>query len=552
MSYFDGTFHVIKYPEGSKLYNGTRFGREFPIGEKFYEPVNPATPLPDGFMRALVNDDKRVTLTFSEFYKEAIKTGWYSDPISAGCDNCGIAAYVLKKDAVFINIEKGEDVIKLIRRTKDQKLSNFLEWLCSGVDSESYAGYTLGRDKELFLCNALEYLERDLTDDKDWQHVEKPKDRVVVDKYLDQLKLYKTPNVNRFAGNLYEQTVWTLLHLEDILSRPNLYAVLSKEEKTALAAAALVSKIGCLDGDASIRRRTDFLILTNMVSVEAENFLSGKRTIPEFRIEGDVLVPEKPGISGADLLSQLNVSKRSDFVDIIKLVKTHTVLFRMIELYNKDPEKAVTLYLERIKNAIGETPTRSFMYRLLALSVASIRAMQPPPDPRERSIYFPFVKNVPKNFRGGIFSAIDKVNFVDGILSKLSVDKPRDIISGQNLREGPMWYKTRISIGKAITQKLDEIEISQWKRCLSGDYSKDFKARLGETSVLGAGTFGQVYLSSIGSEKIVIKEALLEDEEKAKMAPHTKNGFPQNSIPTSLRCCLLRKTFSKRSRVRTF
>lgn len=567
-SYFDGSFHVIKYPKGSKLYTGARFGREFAIGEKFYTPVDPAIPLPNGFERALIYEDKSVSLTFSEFYQDNIKTGWYSDPIVAECENCGISAYVLKRDAVFINIGKSEDVIKFIQpvvQTRRSGQSNFLDWLCSGVDNEIYAGYTLDQNQELFVCNALKYLERDLTNEIDWQRLGKTKEKIV-NKYLDQLKLYKTQNVNIFAGDLYEQTVWTLLHLEDILSRPNKYTKFSPAKKTVLAAAAVVSKIGFL-GEGSIQRQTDFIISEENATAfqkKAKTYLLGKENIPEFKVKENKLVPEKRRFSATTLLSKLGVSKMGDIVDISNLVTAHTVLFSMIYLYRQNPQKTVVLYIDQIKKVLGETPTKSFMYCLLALSVASIRAMQPPVDPREQSIYFPFVKNVPKKYRGGIISdevsssAIDKVKFVDDILSQMSIERqtapnPVQIF----LYEGDMWYKNRISIGKAIYQKIDSIEISQWKRCLSGDNSNDFKSKLGETFILGKGTFGQVYLSSIDTgggleQKIVIKEAILSEKDRKKMEPHTKNGFPQNSWPDEFKLLSLTKDILERKQSPNF
>lgn len=525
--YFDGTFHVIKYRKGTKVYTGTRFGKEFPVGETFYDPVDPDTPLPVGFMKALIDGNKPVSLTFSEFYNGELKTWWYSDPDTAKCKNCGIAAYILKRDAIFIDV--GKDVLKFIQLKKSEKQRNFFEWLCSGVD-KSYAGYTLGN--ELFLCNALMYLERDLTSEIDWQHVVNPEG--TINRYLNQLKLYKTRDVNIFAGDLYDQTVWTLLHLEDIFSRSKV----SSSKSSIIAAAAILSKIGFLGS--GIQRQYDF-ILDGMNEKNVESFFLGYQDIPEFKIKGNKLEKED-SFSAETLLSELGVLKSKNTV--MNIVKAHTLMSLMI-LNNKTPQRA-KLYITEVKMLIGFSPDVYFMYYLLALSVASIKAMQPPLDPLKQSRYFPFMKNVPKKFRGGIVpdnKSIDQ--FVISVLETLpSHDDP-----------GEMWYKNRILIGKEISQKIDDIEISQWKRCLSGDNSRDFSTKLGETVIIGNGTYGQVYLTSLKAypkQKIVVKEALLEKDERTNMKPYTKNGFPDNSWPEEFKLLSMTKDILEKKKSPNF
>ena len=536
-TYFDGSFNVINYPKGSKLYNGTRFNREFPIGEEFYTPVDSVTPLQSGFDDALMQDTP-ISLAFLDVFNGSIKTGWYTDPISAKCHNCGIAAYVLKRDAIFIDLEKSEDAIKFIQpvvREKKNKQRNFLEWLCFGVDNEIYAGYTLGRNKELFFCNALKYLERDLTSTLDWQYIEKS-GKNTVNKYLDQLKFYKNRHINVFAGNLYEQTVWTLLHLELILSHASNEYV-SDDLNTISAAAALVSTIGFLGGERNIQRQTDFIITDRISEKQAESYLLGDQDVPEFKLEGNKLKRLKRKLKAVTLLSQLGI-KKDTIASISNIVKTHTVLYNVIDLYRQKPESAVLFYINVVKGILGGTPSFTFMYYLLVLSVASIKAIQPPPlESIQRSKYFPFVTNVPKKFRGGIIPyefetyAIEKIAFINDILQKTI--KQTD--GSEILHDGQMWYKNRILVGKDISQKINSIEISQWKYCLSGKNSTDFRSKLGRTFIIGRGTFGQVYSSYIdlesGSKKIVIKEAILPKEHKNKLKPYKDGLFLQNLWP---------------------
>lgn len=563
-SYFDGTFHVLKYPTGSKLYRGSRVGREFPIGEEFYKPVDTHTPLPPGYKEALEDTDQPLSETFSEFFKGKQDVGWYSDPFLVS-DPLSVSAYVLVKDAVFIDIEKSEDTVKFIQpaiaqSASERKKSGFLRWLCKGVDNDMYAGYTTGMDRELIFCNSLAYLKRDLKNEVDWQHFVESKEQVV-QKYLDQLKLYKTPNVNIFSGNPYEQTVWTVLHLEEMLATPGEYIVLTERQKSLLMAAALVVNVGSIDPERSYPRRYDFLLPSRHRNLKlGEDYLLGRENVPAYKNPGpgQALVVEKLKFSMKTVLSKLGVVTREDTLDINNLVKAHWVLSELINLYTKDPPKAVDLYVAKVNEIVALTSHDStFFYSLLSLSVATIRAMQPPSDPQERSVTFPFIKNVPKKFRGGLVPpSIDNTRFVEEILSKLPkhpVVVPLTTTPPNILQEGQMWFKDRMFIGDAISDKIENIEVSKWKRCLSGENAEEFKNGTGSlfrnTKIIGKGTYGQVYLSSIDlgpgrpRQNIVIKEALLTAKEKERMetSPQKKGGFIQNSWPDEFKILSLTK-----------
>lgn len=527
--YYDGTFHVVKYPKGSKLYNGTRYNREFPIGKEFYTPVNIDTKLPDGYMKAVEDGNDPLSVTFAKFFNGNMSVAWYSDIETAKCNNCGIAAYILKKDAIFIDIRKSEDIATMIRPNTDSNVIGFFRWLCTGIDNERYAGYTLG--KELFFCSSLQYLDRDLTDEKDWQYFNAF--HGVTDDYMQQLKLYKTPNVNISAGNLYDMTVWTMMNVGDILSRPNKYVVLSFGEKLALQGAAFLSYIGYLDPQCVRRRKYDFVI-------ECIPKSHVKKEIPIFTYNknGDLNSTPKKSIQVEKLLDQLDVYHDSN-IEIWHLSQLRHLLWDTLDMYVNKPKEAVQKYIDDVTASFKKAyPDITFIYSLLVLSIASIKAMQPPAEATKtvKGRSWSLI-NTPQKVRGGLVpSQVD--NFMQDILQ--TFEETRGPPPTTSDIPADMWFARRITIGDSITDAINNIEISQWKHCMSGENAVDFKKKLTDPRFIGSGSYGQVYLAKIDlgnntESKLVLKEAKLDQGEKKKLEPHKENAFPSKSWPKEFR-----------------
>ena len=70
-------------------------------------------------------------------------------------------------------------------------------------------------------------------------------------------------------------------------------------------------------------------------------------------------------------------------------------------------------------------------------------------------------------------------------------------------------YKSRIIIGNRVIQNLNEINADQWTMCMTGSSSSEFKNYFKDIIEIGKGTFGQIYLTTLNTEKIIVKEANL-------------------------------------------
>jgi hypothetical protein len=70
-------------------------------------------------------------------------------------------------------------------------------------------------------------------------------------------------------------------------------------------------------------------------------------------------------------------------------------------------------------------------------------------------------------------------------------------------------YKSRIIIGNRVIQNLNEINADQWTMCMTGSSSSKFKNYFKDVIEIGKGTFGQIYLTTLNTEKIIVKEANL-------------------------------------------
>ena len=137
------------------------------------------------------------------------------------------------------------------------------EFLCKNTFRQrGYAGYIIPEmlksstsyfHSEIVFCNPFQYLERDYLNDNDWQYNPTDKKTPALNALIDLMKKYKTTDVNTQSGNLYEQTVWAVLWIEELfrfVSTRKYFIDLkfSDAENTiflkTLAVAAFLHKIG--------------------------------------------------------------------------------------------------------------------------------------------------------------------------------------------------------------------------------------------------------------------------------------------------------------------
>jgi hypothetical protein len=152
------------------------------------------------------------------------------------------------------------------------------EFLCKNTFRQrGYAGYispemlmssTSYFHSEIVFCNPFQYLERDYLNDNDWQYNPTDKKTPALNALIDLMKKYKTTDVNTQSGNLYEQTVWAVLWVEELfrfVSTRKYFIDLkfSDAENTiflkTLAVAAFLHKIGKITSQNYRPAKQDFV-----------------------------------------------------------------------------------------------------------------------------------------------------------------------------------------------------------------------------------------------------------------------------------------------------
>lgn len=94
----------------------------------------------------------------------------------------------------------------------------------------------------------------------------------------------------------------------------------------------------------------------------------------------------------------------------------------------------------------------------------------------------------------------------------------------------------RVEIANQITYDLSQLNISKFGMCLSGE-NKSFKGHLSNISMIGRGSFGQVYRAKLNGNELVVKEVILQKDKSREMRKkaieksHHKWTFPKKAWP---------------------
>jgi serine/threonine protein kinase len=101
------------------------------------------------------------------------------------------------------------------------------------------------------------------------------------------------------------------------------------------------------------------------------------------------------------------------------------------------------------------------------------------------------------------------------------------------------WFTQRLENGLRINNNLRSINADQWDMCMSGTNAPAFRSNFSDIVEIGKGTFGQVYRATLANDKLVIKEAYLEPNEKRVLKESTtqnqtweaveKNSYPREN-----------------------
>jgi serine/threonine protein kinase len=96
-------------------------------------------------------------------------------------------------------------------------------------------------------------------------------------------------------------------------------------------------------------------------------------------------------------------------------------------------------------------------------------------------------------------------------------------------------YDKRMKVGDRIIKNLNFIEdVDNWNVCISGKNSIAFKKNFDNIKRIGKGSFGQIFVATLNSDKVIIKEANLSNIEervlKQNISPDDKDIFKNKKI----------------------
>jgi hypothetical protein len=474
-NFFDGIFHCVKFPKGMRLYHGSPylayFNNEYPAGINYYNQHININLLINTLEKNKSNIDEAIANQIS------VEPAWFSSYNIAQlyslrnrqfpvCKDKCIATYRLKNDATFILINNDFNIWKILSneaipkeikqnlkqmfslqqavinnidgkitiknkiRKSDVKYEiPFAKWLCQNVN---YAGYaadvtktdTRGFHLEFMICNPIKWLERDLSSPIDWQYFSTYLIPPETKQLLEQMKLYKSINVNFHAGNLFEHSIWSALFAEQIIfNTPHILKILFNTEdlrvsfSKKIVAIALLHDIGKMDPfhSKSERRESDFIYFSIKDHPEiGGQYIRGTKQIPVLNLK--TLEVEK-FFNIKKLFNELGLDYSTELETVAKIIDLHWQLG--ILMYDPD---GVNKYLSLLNSS------KDFIFAILIISIADILASQPygvnnlTAELNHHSKFFPFISNVPRKYKGGNIadtSAEKRKEFINKISNKI-------------------------------------------------------------------------------------------------------------------------------------
>ena len=246
--------------------------------------------------------------------------------------------------------------------------------------------------------------------------------------YYEQLSLYETTNINFHSGNLLEHSIWSLLWSEYILNQDGKFEGLmipdvikkNNDLKRVIAFSAFIHDIGkmayILDTSIiynSLRKKFIYYDVKEHMIYGANFIKNGIFPVYDdnAKLVKDVKIDELFSKFGIDLkykqLIAIIITFHWDFGNILKKLNENILIMKTLDKYLND-----------IYNMINPTNVDSFVVcvsSVLIVSMSDILATQPYGINRitnkkintisslsvnKESDYFPFIKNIPKNYKG--------------------------------------------------------------------------------------------------------------------------------------------------------
>lgn len=313
---------------------------------------------------------------------------------------------------------------------------------------------------EAAICNPFRNLERDLEDPNDWQYNSSANTGgIETKKLINVYKRFKTTNVDFHSGNLYEHSVWTCLYTEKILKEELItFNSLIRNDKSLAAITSLagfvhdIGKITAYISNGYDKKKNQNILFNaklqdyiyfdepdhpshgaKIFNYPAELFIYGdpkgvtnRISITNFLREN---FPSKddPFILDARKKITIVIAMHWKLGDIIyKPLNNKGILSKLaadkeeaFRLYGVEIDKKIDTYLKHLLETCiyfkYEIETRedflTIMEMCFIISIADVMGTQPIgvgrmkdndfEPPNIVSEYFPYISNVPKNYRGG-------------------------------------------------------------------------------------------------------------------------------------------------------
>jgi len=279
----------------------------------------------------------------------------------------------------------------------DGKYSTTPTTLCKVCEKNGYDGYvfpnithvkmnkvTGERIGEVVLCHPRKSLQRNLSNNNDFQKNDFKSHNEAVRILLNNMAEYKTLNVDFHGGNLLEHSVWTALHFESWLQCESEWTKeIPKRMHKELVLCAFLHDIG--------KMKTKTLYYN--VNKHSEY---GKNMLMKDSLK---LKNSQSTIKIAGLLKKLNVS--SMFKRVCAFIsKMHWELGYHLKV-GKTPKAFITKCKKELNELrIPKKSHNDYIHALIAISAADIKASLPyinkKASENTRSSYYSWIKNRPQ------------------------------------------------------------------------------------------------------------------------------------------------------------
>ncbi|MBP06064.1 MAG: hypothetical protein CL728_04870 [Chloroflexi bacterium] len=290
-----------------------------------------------------------------------------------------------KSTRVGLRCLKYNDTPKIL--SKIMKNNGYDGYILPGLNVFDSKGNVIdSRIAETILVNGKKSLSRNLEDPHDWQHQSTTNIKShVIRNLMELLKKYKSFNIYTHAGDLYQHSIWTALHLEHwTLSKNNYISGISKDNYKFLVLLGFIHDIG------KIQNNNKF----HYYNIEKHPHYGS-----EMINKGDF----------KDLFDALNF-KHIDYARVAALVcELHWDFGNIV----KNNGKGQTQYIKNFKKEYAKRSIKKFseeevLLMLLAVSAADVKALQPfvaadtfkETFKNYTSKYFSFMHNVPQIWPG--------------------------------------------------------------------------------------------------------------------------------------------------------